>query len=212
MPTEDTAMEYVHRMTAAERTDYVYRDLAAVSPYVRRSMLVYNCVASEYLQTDPHTQQQVTRRVLWMTTSHPFFPVVQRIVDRRYSCVPIHRSSLEGIPMRGVDAEIVEQAAAFIWECFLADTERYFVYTEEGTRIGTPVEEVSVTDTSSSNVPTEESPLAVDAPASIVHDPAPVPAAAAADASPVLIGNDQHAHLYANPVLAVSVPDRLKAE
>jgi len=109
-------------MTVEERVEYVYRELVAVSAYVRRSMLVYNCVSSDYTDMDERTGMQVVRRVLWMTTSHPFFPVIQRLAEhcrntgQHRPWFVIHRSELaESIPMRGVDSELVSQVADMIW-------------------------------------------------------------------------------------------------
>lgn len=135
-------------MTLEQRVDYIYRDLVAVSSRVRRSMLVYNCVASDFTTKDQKTGQQVVRRVLWMTTSHPFFPVTQRLVDSHYPGLPIHRSSLAGIPMRGVDSDIVKMVADVVWAYFVADTDRYPVYDEDGTKLDTmPLADVSDEET-----------------------------------------------------------------
>jgi hypothetical protein len=155
------------RMTADERVETIYRDLAAVSPIVRRSMLIYNCVSSTYTQVDPDSGYSVTRRVLWMTLLHPFFPVAKDITERHHPLGIIHRSSMAGMPMRGVDADVMDLVAGLIWEQFLACPDKYPVYNEDGTRLTTAAAAPMVA---------EETPPAE-----------PVPA---------LIGEDQHEHLY----------------
>ena len=187
-------------MSSEERVDYIYRDLAAVSTRVRRSMLVYNCVSSDYTDTDDRTGTQVVRRVLWMTTSHPFFPVIRRLAEHyrvsdQYgpSCV-IHCSELAKIPMRGVDSQLVNQVADMIWSHFLANTERYPVYDEDGTRLesGVPV------------TGDDQDPKTADHVVVTVDDVS----------EGILIGTDQHAHLYvAAPAMPVpEVNDHPKKE
>jgi hypothetical protein len=161
-------------MTADERVECIYRDLEAVSPIVRRSMLVYNCVSSTYTQLDPDTRQSVTRRVLWMTLVHPFFPVVKELTERHHPLGLIHRSSMAGMPMRGVDADVMDVVAGFIWEQFLACPEKYPVYNEDGTQVS----------------PIGATPAVASVTVAVVADPSEE------EAIPILIGADQHEHLY----------------
>jgi hypothetical protein len=130
---KEDAQEMGPPMTADERVDYIYQELSAVSPFVRKSMLVYNCIPSNYLETDPRTQQPMARRVLWMATNHPFFPVAKRLIEQHHPLGVIHRSTLAGIPMRGVDADVVELVVGLVWGSFLCNTERYPVWDEDGT-------------------------------------------------------------------------------
>ena len=192
------ARDAVPVMSADERVEYIYRDLVAVSPYVRRSMLVYNCVSSDYTGIDERTGQQVVRRVLWMTTSHPFFSVIQRLVDGHHPDVTIHRSSLAGIPMRGVDWEIVNQIADLIWCYFLADTVRFPVYAEDGTKLATlpfVKDDGSITVDVGTGNDQEAVPIDIEHPVLVdvnVGDG-------------ILIGRDQHAHHHVStPALPTS--------
>jgi len=191
-------------MTADERVEYIYRDLVAVSAYVRRSMLVYNCVSSDYTDTDERTGMQVVRRVLWMTTSHPFFPVIQRLAEhcrvtgQHHPWFVIHRSELaDSIPMRGVDSELVSQVAEMIWSQFLADTQRFPVYDEDGTKL--------------TSVPLTTTTATTDVGLKDVND---VVLNLEEEQQPeaILIGADQHAHLYATPSAVPEVDDHPKKE
>jgi len=176
---EDSARDTWQAMTSAERVDCIYRELAAVSPYVRKSMLVYNCVATDYSERDPFTLQIQVRRVLWMTTNHHFFPIAQHLVDQHHPMAVIHRSELAGIPMRGIDADVVKVVVELVWEQFAKDPDRYPLYDEDGTRLGTS----AITLALAEPLDLALAPVEPDVP-----DPSPK--------SPILIGNDQHAHLY----------------
>jgi|WetSurMetagenome_2_1015567.scaffolds.fasta_scaffold00184_37 hypothetical protein len=200
-------MERDHPITADQRIAYVYNELKATSPYVRRSMLIYNCVPTNY------TGHQEVRRVLWMTTSHPFFPVVYRLAEHKYSTSAIgtvHHAVLAGIPMCGVDSVLVDEVADLIWSRFRSDTERFPIYDEDGTKLGTvprsarpAAGEIAVGD---DEIPVE---VAKDGDA----DPAPsgdttilmtIPASASTGSQGILIGSDQHAHLYHSMAVAAA--------
>jgi len=205
--TDDSDGAHGHALSAEERVAYVYRELKAVSPYVRRSMLVYNCVASDYTELDERSHMPVIRRVLWMTTSHPFFPVIQRLVQQQYPGAVVHRSSLAGIPMRGIDSGIIDAVADMIWGQFCEDTRVYPVYAEDGS----PLDNV--------NLPRNEPPASMEEHQMAVAagEPVEAPLEIVVDVSDVpLIGSDQHHHLYTGTTTpttsATSALDHAKKE
>jgi len=168
---DDDARHLGPPMTGEERVDCIYQDLVAVSSVVRRSMLVYNCVPSNYLETDAHTQRQTVRRVLWMAVNHPYYPVARRLIEQHHPLGVIHRSSMAGIPMRGLDADIVDLVVDIVWEQFLLNTERYPVYEEDGTRLETVVK-VSVKEETAEEIEEEQQPVPENA---VPLPPAPPP-------------------------------------
>ena len=180
-------------MTALQRIDAIYEEVSRLSPSVRRSMLsCYHCLPSVENDIDPVSCLPRERPVLWITTAHPFLPILEYNLGMGLfgADAMMHRSHIEGIAVRGVYATHFEGVANLVWEEFLKDTERYTVYEEDGTRIVRTVtrreeEEGQEKRPSSPPLPHGDDPDAL--PTDVVIDMAPVvgrtPAAAAADDS-----------------------------
>jgi hypothetical protein len=78
---------------------------------------------------------------------------------------------MAGIPMRGLDADIVDLVVDIVWEQFLLNTERYPVYEEDGTRLETVVK-VSVKEETAEEIEEEQQPVPENA---VPLPPAPPP-------------------------------------
>jgi hypothetical protein len=124
-------------MTQDQRMDAIYEELKRVSPYVRRSMLVFQCLPSVENTIDPVTFLPLERSVLWITTAHPFLPIIDHNLHRGAfgPHAIIYQSQLEGIAVRGICADHYNIVADAVWDVFLGDVERYAIYQEDGTRI-----------------------------------------------------------------------------
>jgi len=116
-------------MTKDAHLQRIYSALQAVSPYVRRSMLVFEAI--------PSVEQSAggERSVLWMNEGHPLLPILIHNVreGRLGNDAFVHQATLAGMPVCGVYEDDLRRVIDLIWAEFQANSVAYPVYNEDGT-------------------------------------------------------------------------------
>jgi len=195
-------------MTALQRIDAIYEELKGLSPNVRRSMLLYHCLPSVENDLDPVSCLPRERSVLWITTAHPFLPILEHNLAGGHfgRDAMMHRSHIEGIAVRGIYAHHFEGVADLVWAEFLKDTERYLVYEEDGTRIVREVTRRDDPEPEPEQDKINEQPADDDGPVGgtdVVIDMAPVVGRTPASAATTMVIIDDNAY---------QLPQKPKAE
>lgn len=121
----------INNMTESERLGAIYSWLLRVTIQVKKSTMYYDMIETTERKED-ELGKITTSTVMWMSASHLYLPVILHNVHNGHfgENPTIYAASIVGMPMRGIQRDIVDAIVDLIWKSLLE--EGFELFTEDG--------------------------------------------------------------------------------